>query len=757
MLRRAKKIAFALIFFSLFAACSQEKNSLNKNYGVDANYFNGLAALKDNDSDKAQKYFLRASKKASYWAARRSMRQLCLLGDVQERIKKCGDYLKKYDDDDARLFVCKEYMADKEWSRVIEATERVDLSSCDNSLAALRLQALAKKNDSRFDQSVYDWFASRRVSEVHYEFYKQNARDELEEIIMSADGGLPQFSDFAANKDFVLQFRIAIYRGNYNAAFEMLEKIRALAVELARVPLTYQLVADMGRACVYGNNEDIKNARWFESLAQSDYWNAKKIKYYAMIYSGLLYNKNDNYRRRALKQFEAALDLAEDDNERDQALWYYLQSCLKISTEDAAAGLQKYAARFSQKEYFDDFFDSLSVLLFSGGKWELFEKVFAAINGHASQATLSKYAYLAARVMETQGAGGAGTDGERKTKEALGTKEARQKKVRELLDSAVKTEPGSFVYYKLLAAKELGYSTEDIDKMFFTAASDGKPKIAAPGNEGKAKSVAKAAADSKALNAARDPESARKLLLGYADFGLGEFIYDEWKFFFEKDSAMVDLETVTRLSEFLRKMADGSNDYYSKSLRMMARTANLDGVHISRAAFELLYPQNFLEETRAAAQEFGVEDYLMFALIRTESFFEPRVQSRAGAIGLTQLMDATASDCAKRLKVDDYNLLEPAANIRFGTYYYSHIKKRLDNSGILALFAYNAGITVVRRWIRSSKIELNESGGLWSDLFLETLPFAETRDYGRRVVSAAAMYAWLYDGKNPCDIVSELM
>ena len=190
---------------------------------------------------------------------------------------------------------------------------------------------------------------------------------------------------------------------------------------------------------------------------------------------------------------------------------------------------------------------------------------------------------------------------------------------------------------------------------------------------------------------------------------------------------------------------------------MIARSANLDGIQISRKAFELLYPQNFLDYIKASAKEFEVDDYLMFALIRTESFFEPAIQSHAGAIGLTQLMEATASDCAKRLKVQNYNLLDPATNIRFGTYYYSHMKKRLDDSGVLALFAYNAGITVVRRWIRSSKIELNSQGQLWSDMFLETLPFAETRDYGRRVVSAAAMYAWLYDGKNPCDIVNELM
>ncbi len=737
MLSSAKKAAVALIFFSLFAACSQEKKSLDKFYGADINYFNGLSSLKEGNLPAAEKYFFRASKKASYWAARRSLQQLCLIGDIQERTKKAADFLKKYDDDDAKLFACREFFADKEWARVIEATEGVDLAVCDNELAAIRLQALDKKGDSRFDASVYEWFTQRRISDVHYEFYRQNARDELDEVVLGA-------TEESWPLDFILQFRIAIYRGNYNAAFEMLEQMRALTVEKKQLPLTWQLVADMGRACVNGNNENVKNARYFFDLAQDSYWDSKKIKYYAMIYSGLLYNKDDNYRRRALKQFEAALAFAGDENERDQALWYYLQSCLKISTEEAVEGLQKYAPQFCQKEYFDDFFDSLSVLLFSGGKWELFEKTYSVIKAYASQATVSKYAYLTARIMQTQ------IEGSDKEKIVAAYKQAAG------------SEPGTFVYYKLLAAKALGYSTEDIDRLFFGKAAQtesvGKTGSAATKTDGKTKNPPQTGTGSKTKNAPPlEAESARKLLLGCADFGLGELIYDEWKYFFDKDKTMIDLDTVVRLSEFLRRMANGQNDYYSKSLRMIARSANLEGVQISRKAFELLYPQNFLAEIRAAAKEFEVDDYLMFALIRTESFFEPRVQSHAGAIGLTQLMETTAADCAARLKVQDYDLLDPATNIRFGTYYYSNMKRRLDNSGVLALFAYNAGITVVRRWIRSSKIELNERGDLWSDMFLETLPFAETRDYGRRVVSAAAMYAWLYDGKNPCDIVNELM
>ena len=718
MFSSAKKIILSLAIFSLFTACSQEKKSLNKFYGNDANYFNGLIALKENNLEAAQKYFFRASKKGSYWVARRASQQLCMIGDIQERIKKCSEYLKKYNDDESKLFVCREFLADKEDALAIEATDGIDLATCDNNLAALRLQALAKKNDSRFDKTVYDWFTLRRISEVHYEFYRQNARDELEEVIAGAEGKGPQLSDFAVNSEFAIQFRIAIYRGNYNAAHEMFEQIRALSIEQNKIPLTWQLVADMGRACVYGNNDNINNAKWFEELSAGT-WDDKRINYYAMIYSGLLYNKNDNYRRRSLKQFEAALDLASDDNERDQALWYYLQSCLKISTEEAVAGLQKYAASFCQKDYFDDFFDSLSVLLFSGGKWNLFEKILSAIDGHASQATLSKYSYLTARVMESQISG------------------VDKSKIESYYRLAAESEPGTFVYYKLLAAKALGWQSADIDKMFF-----GAKKAPAP--------LPEKVSEEEAL-------SARKLLLGYADFGLGELIYDDWKFFFDMDKKMVDLSTVERLSDFLRQMAGDQNDYYSKSLRMISRSANIDGIQISRKAFELLYPQNFLQEIRASAKEFEVDDHLMFALIRTESFFEPAVQSHAGAIGLTQLMEATAADCAKRLKAGDYNLLDPATNIRFGTYYYSQMKRRLDNSGALALFAYNAGITVVRRWIKNSKLELNERGNLWSDLFLETLPFAETRDYGRRVISAAAMYAYLYNRQNPCQIVSELM
>ena len=133
----------------------------------------------------------------------------------------------------------------------------------------------------------------------------------------------------------------------------------------------------------------------------------------------------------------------------------------------------------------------------------------------------------------------------------------------------------------------------------------------------------------------------------------------------------------------------------------------------------------------------------MYALIRSESFFDADVTSSAGAIGLTQLMEFTAGDIAHRFKISDYSLTDPETNIRFGTWYLSNLISRCDDSPLLGFFSYNAGITRVRRWLQSSLIEFGKKSNMPLDLFLETLPFAETREYGRKLISATIVYDWL--------------
>lgn len=735
-------LGFAIFLAAFSFGCNaSSKNSLNEFYGEDAQYFFGLEELRKGNEEKAKKNFERCIQRGSYYSARRSFEQLALLGNIQERVKTCQEFLKKYDDDFAKLFACREFIQHKEFSLAFSATENLNFETAPNELVRLRLDLMERKKDSRLEQTIYEWFTKRRVSADHYIFYRENARDDLENFI-TGEGNLQELHDnFSFDVNFVQQFRIAIYRGNYNAAFEMFDQIREMTITRRSVPLTYQLVADMGRACLNGSKENVANAEFFARLAQNENFSDKKIKYYALLYSGIIYNKNVAYLQNTLSQFERAIQFAETEEECDQAIWYYLQSCLRDSVEEAVSGLRKYCAEWNEPSYFDDFFDSLSVLLFSGAKWNSFSEIFSIIKNYASPAMVSKFAYLTARIMQA------------------GFLKGDKKEIEEAFWVAANCDAGTYVYYKLLAAKQLELSGKQIEKIFFESKSKQKEKNSARKKGSQENSVLQNQdflTDEKAI-------SARKLLLGYAEFGFAEKIYEEWQFFFEQDRRMIDLPTATKLAEFLRKLDDGQSGFYSKSLRIISRHAGVsqknslgDG-KISHENFLLLYPQDFSKEVNSACAEFGVADYVMYALIRTESFFEPRVQSHAGAIGLTQLMEGTAAECAANLNVREYDLHDPAINVRFGTFYFSKMKSRLEDSQILALFAYNAGLTNVRRWIRGSKLQLDARGKLSSDLFLETLPFAETRDYGRLVISAAAMYAWLYDGINPCDVVSEMM
>ena len=135
-------------------------------------------------------------------------------------------------------------------------------------------------------------------------------------------------------------------------------------------------------------------------------------------------------------------------------------------------------------------------------------------------------------------------------------------------------------------------------------------------------------------------------------------------------------------------------------------------------------------------------------------------------MGLTQLMEATAKDEARKLKLpQDYDIFDAETNLSLGSHYLKSLIGRTEmNSVLLALFAYNGGLTNVRRWLRASRSDWSktkkkfyEPAGLSMDLFLETLPFTETRDYGRQLVEASALYAWLYYDKKPSEIVHEIM
>jgi soluble lytic murein transglycosylase len=125
--------------------------------------------------------------------------------------------------------------------------------------------------------------------------------------------------------------------------------------------------------------------------------------------------------------------------------------------------------------------------------------------------------------------------------------------------------------------------------------------------------------------------------------------------------------------------------------------------------------------------------------MREESALDPAVVSQAGAVGLTQLMPATAAEVAKRLRIGPITpttLVDPAINIRIGAAYLGELLARYGRQPALALAAYNAGGGAVGRWLEAR-------GGLELDEFVEEIPIDETRGYVKRVLRSFAAYRLL--------------
>jgi soluble lytic murein transglycosylase len=143
----------------------------------------------------------------------------------------------------------------------------------------------------------------------------------------------------------------------------------------------------------------------------------------------------------------------------------------------------------------------------------------------------------------------------------------------------------------------------------------------------------------------------------------------------------------------------------------------------------------------SASQRWQVEPALIYGLMRAESAMQIDALSPAGARGLLQLMPATATAVAQRNGLTYRNaadLMNPEINIPLGVAHLAELEKRYDGQWIHVAAAYNAGINAVARWLDTRPL-----GD--PDIWLETLPFFETRDYVPRVLAFATIYEWKMD------------
>ena len=177
------------------------------------------------------------------------------------------------------------------------------------------------------------------------------------------------------------------------------------------------------------------------------------------------------------------------------------------------------------------------------------------------------------------------------------------------------------------------------------------------------------------------------------------------------------------------------NEIWDRAINTADRT-------LAQHNYSLRYIAPFSDRVRPKADELALDNGWVYGLMRQESRFITNAKSSVGAKGLMQLMPATAKWVAQKINLTNYHpgrVTEMDINVTLGTNYMKMVLKSLDNHPVLASAAYNAGPGRARKWRADQPLE--------GAIYAETIPFAETRDYVKKVMSNAVYYNTLFEGK----------
>lgn len=223
---------------------------------------------------------------------------------------------------------------------------------------------------------------------------------------------------------------------------------------------------------------------------------------------------------------------------------------------------------------------------------------------------------------------------------------------------------------------------------------------------------------------------------------------------------MVELEALGRDLDLRREWYHLTRDMQREDLKAAAVIAQRRGwpdraiFTLARSNYwddlELRFPLLHRDIVHDQALSTGLDEAWIYAILRQESAFNPTAVSHAGAMGLMQLMPATARQVAKTLgrpRPSRNDLYDPRLNITLGSAYLAQMQQRYGGSPMLAAAAYNAGPGNVDKWLPEKQID--------ADVWVATIPFRETRGYVRRVLA----YRLIYDYRlgNPIGSLTDIM
>lgn len=209
---------------------------------------------------------------------------------------------------------------------------------------------------------------------------------------------------------------------------------------------------------------------------------------------------------------------------------------------------------------------------------------------------------------------------------------------------------------------------------------------------------------------------------------------------------LYDIERKTSSKDLLKSLI---NEY--ESIEQYHRSANIAqnsfaglrqkyGLSQVNDLWKKAYPEAYKSSVQKWSQEFAVPSNLVWGIMKAESSYRRDVVSPVGAIGLMQIMPNTGAKISDLLRDKSFlpqKLFQPEVSIRLGTKYLQRLGKQFDQNPALIAAGYNAGPHRVRSWLSSF-------GQLDLDEFIEHIPFLETRNYVKRVLSNSWVYTQLY-------------
>ena len=720
-------LAFFLLLALVLTGCGDGGFlSPQAQFGRNAWYFMARASLHSGTEDEAVTYLERGAQKSEGFFAQKCLEELSRFGSVRQRIATAQELYKRFPSNTSLLRFCQELLTGEEYEQLIAVTANLT-GDIPAELTYLRLVALSNRGKQGFAGELEDWFFHEDITGFHRKYFDAFKDTAIARLL-------------AEDTIQGVEFRLAVQRRDYGQAIQIVSRLLQEQASASQwlSQQSEKMLSDIGRTFLYGTPQVTEAAQFLESTVKGlDRSSPEYTPFYLNFYAARLYDRGlGTGNKKALEGFKAAMETAPTPANYDNALWYYLSAQLKISVEAAETALREYIATLHDPSYYSDFFETLALRYFTKHDWTGMLRVYGIIKDYADSETLSRYSYLCGRLVQlglidlgdfSQSDVQAilsvpqADDGSRQSATSTGKSDEedspsmREEVSRALFSTAYRE--GGDLYYRLMAAVQLDYSPAVVRQTIYK---------------------------SRILDDFQPDANLEKLLEGFIVFDLPEHIYPLWR----ENSSVISLEMAQRAAAYLSLY--GVELYSAQGLRLMANAIFQPDSQTTEEMYRLAYPRLYSAEIAAAAQEYDLPEYLLLGLIRSESFFEAGVSSHAGAVGLAQLMPSTAGDIARKLRVSEYDLTDPATSISFGSFYLAELVGRLDNSIIEALYSYNAGITNLRNWKKVFP-------DLPEDLILELIPFAETRSYGRKIVSAAAVYGDLYYGRAHTDVVAEIM